>query len=97
MMNNQPNTLVAASNVQAPAFYLLQEQGYSVAYDTGREWWVATKGHLQFLAYSTIELCGLVYIHEHKGDKWGVSDEAIEAYLKLESSDEGSRSDDSGF
>lgn len=81
-MNQQPNTLVAANNVLAPAF-LLQEQGYTVVFDAVQEWWIARKGTLQFLAYSTIELCGLIYIYEQKGDNWGVSDEDIDAFLKI--------------
>ncbi|MFD2718595.1 hypothetical protein ACFST9_07700 [Hymenobacter monticola] len=86
-MSNQLNTLVAASNVLAPAYYVLKAQGYDVAFDAVREWWTATKGESKFLAYSTIELCGLIYIHEHKGDDWGVSDEAIKAYLLLDATD----------
>lgn len=78
------STLSAAANVLAPAFYLLQEQGYTVAYEPAQEWWTATKGDLYFIAYSTIELCGLIYIHEQKGNNWRVSDEEIEAFLKLE-------------
>jgi hypothetical protein len=80
--------LSAAGNVLAPAYYLLQAQGYAVAYDETQEWWLAEKAGAVFIAYSTIELCGLVFIHEQKGEQWQVSDEAIEGYLKLEDSAE---------
>ncbi|WP_460620149.1 hypothetical protein [Hymenobacter ruber] len=83
-MDNQPNTLSAANNVLAPAFYLLQEQGYAVSYDATQEWWIARKGELRFLAYSTIELCGLIYIYEQKGDEWAVSDDKINEFLKID-------------
>ncbi|MDU0372512.1 hypothetical protein ACFPAF_19080 [Hymenobacter endophyticus] len=76
--------LSAASNVLAPAFYVLQEKGYQVYFDKKQDWWVAMKGDVQLIGYSTIELCGLAYIHEAKGEEWRVSDEQIDAYMQLE-------------
>jgi hypothetical protein len=76
--------LSAASNVLAPAFYLLEEKGYKVSFVKDQNWWIAQKGDIQLTGYSTLELCGLAYIYEAKGDNWPVSDEDIEDYLKLE-------------
>jgi hypothetical protein len=39
---------------------------------------------LQILAYSTIELCGLIYLYQQKGEEWGVSDEKIKAFIQME-------------
>ncbi|RTQ47903.1 hypothetical protein EJV47_18480 [Hymenobacter gummosus] len=76
--------LAAASNVLAPAYYALREQGFEVLYDAEQQWWTARKGKLEVLAYDPIELCGLVYILQCKGADWPVSDEAIEAFMALE-------------
>ncbi|WBO82926.1 hypothetical protein [Hymenobacter yonginensis] len=76
--------LSAASNVLAPAFYLLEEKDYKVSFVKEQNWWIAQKGDIQLTCYSTLELCGLAYIHEAKGDNWPVSDEDIEDYLGLE-------------
>ncbi|AII53140.1 hypothetical protein N008_14300 [Hymenobacter sp. APR13] len=79
------NSLSAAANVLAPAYYLLLERGYAVFHEKESDLWVAQKDGLRLLGYSTIELCGLAYIHEMKGNDWTVADAAIEDYLKLES------------
>ena len=76
--------LSAASNLLAPAYYLLVEQGFSVRYESAQSWWIAEKDDIRLLAYDPIELCGLAFIQEKKGEEWAASDEAIEAFLKLE-------------
>jgi hypothetical protein len=76
--------LSAATNVLAPAFYVLEEKGYQVHFDKQHDWWVAKKDGVKLIGYSTIELCGLAYIYEAKGEEWRVSDEQSDAYTQLE-------------
>jgi len=78
------NGLSAATNVLAPAYYLLRERGYHVYFVKEHDWWIAEKEDVRLVAYNAIELCGIAYIYESKGENWSVSDEAIEAYLQLE-------------
>lgn len=61
-------SLTAAANVLAPAYYLLQAQGYQVRYDAKMDLWIAEKEGVHLSAYDSIMLCGLAYIHEHKGE-----------------------------
>ncbi|MBD2716536.1 hypothetical protein KBK19_15950 [Microvirga sp. STR05] len=75
--------LAAAGNVLAPAYHVLQEKGYQVSFDKEHDWWVARKAGIQLIGYSTLELCGLAYMHEAKGQEWRVTDEQIEAYMQL--------------
>ncbi|MET4108250.1 hypothetical protein [Hymenobacter sp. UYP22] len=80
--------LSAASNVLAPAFYVLEEKGYQVHFNREQDWWVAEKDGVQLIGYSTIELCGLAYIYEMKGEEWRASDEQIDAFMQLDESGE---------
>jgi hypothetical protein len=76
--------LSGAANVLAPAFYVLEEKGYRVYYAKEQDWWVAENSDVHLIGYSTIELCGLAYIYEAKGNNWPVSDAAIDDFMKLE-------------
>lgn len=76
--------LSAAANVLAPAYYLLLEKGYTVQYDPTSEWWTAEKAGVRLGAYDPLQLCGVAYVYEARGNDWPISDEAIEAYMKLE-------------
>lgn len=80
-------TLAAASDVLAPAYYVLLEKGYEVRYDQQTDWWTAEKDGVHLSAYDPIQLCGIAYIYEAKGADWPVSDEAIDAYMQLDQSD----------
>lgn len=77
-------TLSAASNLLAPAYHLLLEKGYAVTYDPEMDWWTAEKGGVRLGAYDPLQLCGVAYVYEAKGDAWPVSDEAADAYRRLE-------------
>lgn len=76
--------LAAASNVLAPAYYLLLEKGYAVRYDPKIDWWTAEKDGVRLGAYDPLQLCGVAYVYEAKGSDWAVSDAAIDAYMQLE-------------
>jgi hypothetical protein len=78
------DVLSAAANVLAPAYYALREKGYHVHYDKERDWWIAEKEAIRLVAYNSIELCGLAYVHETKGENWRVSDDDIDEYMSLE-------------
>lgn len=77
-------SLSAAGNVCPPAYYLLEAQGYQVRYSAKSDLWTAEKEEVRLVAHDIIQLCGLAYIYDHKGENWAVSDEQIEAYLKLD-------------
>ncbi|OON68435.1 hypothetical protein [Hymenobacter sp. CRA2] len=68
----------------APAYYVLLEKGYTVKYDQKTEWYTAEKDGVKLGAYDPIQLCGIAYVYEAKGNDWRVSDEAIEAFMQLE-------------
>ncbi|MBB4602975.1 hypothetical protein HNQ93_003742 [Hymenobacter luteus] len=53
-----PSSLTAVANVLAPAYYLLQAQGYQVRYDAEMNLWIAEKDGVHLSAHDSIMLRG---------------------------------------
>lgn len=74
-------TLASAGNTEPPAYKLIIDKGYNV--ERRDNSLVAKKDGLIFLAYSALELLGLIVLFETKGENWGVEDEVIDEYCDL--------------
>lgn len=74
--------IIAAANVEVPAYLVLVERGYEVRCD-GRESWTACKDDSVFGGDGPIELLGVVTIFEHRGEDWKASDRAIADFLEM--------------
>ena len=72
--------IIAAGNVEVPAYLVLVEKGYEVRWD-GNERWTASKGDFVFGGEGPIEVLGIVCMYENRGEDWKASDQAIDAFL----------------
>ncbi len=73
--------IIAAGNVEVPAYLVLIEKGYEVRCD-GDERWTARKGDSVFGGAGPIEVLGIVCMYENRGKDWKASDEAIDNFLQ---------------
>ncbi|WP_299121982.1 hypothetical protein [uncultured Tenacibaculum sp.] len=74
-------TIAAAGNTEPPAYKLIIDKGYSI--EKKGDSLLAQKDDLIFLAYSILELAGLIFLYETKGANWQVDDEVIDEYCEL--------------
>ena len=76
-------SIAAAGNTEVPAYLTLIELGYSVDRidRDGEEHWIATKGILQLMADSPLELLGLSLLRSERGSRWQASDDEIDEFL----------------
>lgn len=73
--------IVAAGNVEIPAYLVLVDKGYDVRFD-GRGTWTASKDGSTFSGDGPIEVLGVVSIFESRGEDWKASDQAIDEFLE---------------
>ena len=74
--------LSAAGNTEPPAFELLKEMGFEVSKNEDN--WIAENYNERFTAKSPTELLGLVSLYQAKGERWQVSDEKIDEFVKFD-------------
>jgi len=72
--------LVAAGNVVPPIYYLLKEKGFEIRKE--EIGWIAENENQQFIAENIIELAGLIYLVENKGNNWKVDDDLIHHFIE---------------
>jgi hypothetical protein len=72
--------IVAAGNVEAPAYLTLVAMGFELDFDRGGRW-TARKGEVIFSAESPLELLGLAAMYDARGPQWQASDPEIDAFL----------------
>ncbi len=74
--------LSSAGNTEPPAFELLKEMGFEVSKNEDN--WTAENYNARFTAESPTELLGLVSLYQAKGERWQVSDEKIDEFVKFD-------------
>ncbi|WP_316238707.1 hypothetical protein [Bradyrhizobium sp. SZCCHNR1015] len=77
-------TIAAAGNTEIPAYLTLIKLGYEIdrRYESDGELWSATKGTLQLVAESPLQLLGLALMYMERGADWQADDDEIDAFLK---------------
>lgn len=78
-------TIANAGNTEVPCYLSIEKLGYSfsrVHEGTDNELWVAENGKLKFVASNQLELLGLIYMREIRGENWKAEDSEIENYLQ---------------
>ncbi|MGJ5019067.1 hypothetical protein [Bradyrhizobium oligotrophicum] len=77
-------TIAAAGNTEIPAYLTLIKLGYEIdrRYESDGELWSATKGTLQLVAESLLQLLGLALMYMERGAYWQADDDEIDAFLK---------------
>lgn len=76
---DKKSQIYTAGNILAPIYHLIIEKGYDVKKEG--EYLIAENEISKFGAEDIVQLAGLVFLFESKGDNWSVSDEKIEEYL----------------
>ncbi|WP_435261886.1 hypothetical protein [Tenacibaculum sp. nBUS_03] len=74
-------TIAAAGNTEPPVCKLIKDKGYLVKKEGGLL--IAKKDNLVFKADGALELGGLIFLYENKGNKWRVNDNIIDEYCQL--------------
>lgn len=74
-------TIAAAGNTEPPVYKLIKDKGYMVVREG--DYLIAKKEGLVFKAQGALELGGLIFLYENKGDKWRVNDDIIDEYCDL--------------
>ena len=77
--------IVAAANVEVPAYLEIARRGYQVTKKSGpavSDAWVAHNRLHTFEGDSPIQLLGLIAIQEGRGEEWQATDKEIEAFLQ---------------
>lgn len=76
--------LIAAGNVEIPAYLTITSKGYAVRCEktdsSGNAFWIAEKNGNVFKASSPIELLGVIGVFENRGIEWHASDKQIEKF-----------------
>lgn len=72
--------IASAGNVEPPIFSLLKDKGYDISINS-LGYWEATKKNKVFIGVNVIELAGLLYLIDHKGEQWRVEDAKIDEFL----------------
>lgn len=77
--------IMAAGNVEAPAWLVLRSRGYTVERHIrahpSQDVWTASKGNQSFSGEGPIELLGVVTMFEERGNAWQASDPEISEFL----------------
>ncbi|CAL2082940.1 hypothetical protein [Tenacibaculum sp. 190524A05c] len=73
------NRIAVAGNVVPPVYHLILEKGYRIKFKDN--YIVATKNNIELIAQDFVELGGLVFLFENKGENWKVSDDKIDDCL----------------
>ncbi len=77
--------LIAAANVEVPAYLEILRHGYKVtksSVSNGSESWQAKNGHDIYEADSPLKLLGVITIGESRGELWRANDIDIDAFLR---------------
>lgn len=72
--------LASAGNVEPPIYYLLLEKGYEVSIQG--DYWIAENDNHLFMAANVIELAGLIFLTNAKGQDWQVDDDKIDNFIE---------------
>ena len=73
-----------AGNTEVPCYLATKSLGFSFSRMNEKqdnEIWIAEKGTIKFYASNQLELLGLIYMRELRGEKWKASDNEIDGYL----------------
>ncbi len=77
--------LVAAGNVEVPAYLALKSLGFSISVKHKSETekiWAAENQHHEFIGNSPLELLALVKLLEVRGSEWQATDSQIDDFVK---------------
>ncbi|CAL2079193.1 hypothetical protein [Tenacibaculum sp. 190524A02b] len=78
---NKKITIAAAGNTEPPAYKLIKDIGFKI--EKKGDSLIAKKDNLTFYASGALELAGLIFLYESKGENWKVADEIIDEYCDL--------------
>lgn len=77
--------ITAAGNTEIPAYLSLLCEGCQVErklLDNNEELWIAEQGGLRLSGTSLLEVLGLYYMREKRGNNWKAHDSEIEDFMK---------------
>ena len=83
-MKDNRETIGAAGNTRAPAYFTILKLGFKVsikARDEGKEFWVAENEQIQFIGPGPLVLLGLITMRQQRGVEWKPNSEEVDNFL----------------
>ncbi len=77
-------TIANAGNTEVPCYLAIKLLGYEFSRTNAGEddeFWIAENSNNKFVASNQLELLGLIYMRDIRGQNWKASDTEIDNYL----------------